>query len=135
MPSWSDELGCCAVIMGNNVNTTWEDIHFENMEIYFSNHALINIDLEDTSGDGTGGGKAQNLYFKNIYAYQGNGLAVHIDVDSSSSLGDVYLDNIQYNGVQLLADDINSSDKVSITNVNSEWSPSDYIFVDTLTEE
>ena len=133
-PTWSDKLGCCTVVMGNNGETTWEDIYFEDMEIYYSASALINIDLEGSSDEGTGG-QVKNLYFRNIHAYMSEGLTVRIDVDSSSSLGNVYLDDIQYNGVQLQADDINSSDKVSITNVNSEWSPSEYIFVNTLTEE
>lgn len=135
LPTWIDRLGCCMVFMGNRRTTTWEDIYFENIEIYITNSPLVNVFLQDTEGNGIGGGKAKDIYFKNISAYRSYGQAVYIRVENGSSLGKVYLDNITFNETKLDEKDISTSDSVFVQHYSSSWSPSANIKVNTLTDE
>ncbi len=121
LATWSDDIGCCIVVMGDRRTTTWQDIHFENIEIYVSYHALINVTLEDSLNNGKNGGKAKDLYFENITAYRSYGYAVAINVQSGSTLGKVYLDNIKYNDKVLKTTDITNKEEVNITHYSSTW--------------
>ena len=133
--TWTDRLGCCIVFMGDRKTTQWQDIHFENIEIYISYHALINITLKDEFNVGSGGGKAKDIYFENIKAYRSFGNTIRICVESGSTLGKVYLDNIYYNDLRLTESDITSSELISIKHYSSSWSPTANIKVNTLVGE
>ena len=133
LATWADFLGCCVITMGNRRTTTWQDVHFENIEVYISYHAIINITLEDSLSNGIDGGKARDIYFENITAYRAYGLALRIYVQSGSSLGKVYLDNIKYNEHKLEESDL-TSESVSILHYNPSWSITSNVKVNSLTE-
>ena len=133
LATWADFLGCCVITMGNKRTTTWQDVHFENIEVYISYHAIINITLEDSLSNGIDGGKARDIYFENITAYRAYGLALRIYVQSGSSLGKVYLDNIKYNEHKLEESDL-TSESVSILHYSPSWSITSNVKVNSLTE-
>ena len=124
LATWTDDLGCCIVVMGDRRTTTWEDIHFENIEIYISYHALVNVTLEDSLGNGVNGGKAKDIYFENITAYRSYGLAARILVQNGSTLGKVYLDNIRFNDKLLQESSLSNKDEVSVVHYSSSWAKS-----------
>lgn len=134
LATWTDRLGCLSVAMGTRRTTVWQNIHFEDIEIYMAYHALMNITLADDISNGTDGGTAKNIYFKNINAYRAYGLALRINVLKGSTLGKVYLDNIQYNEKKLEEKDLDNKEEVNVTHYDASWSKKSNIKVDTLTD-
>ena len=132
LATWAEFLGCCTINMGDRRTTTWQDVHFENIEIYISYHALINITLSDAVNSGIGGGKAKDIYFENISAYRAYGRALYVYVENGSSLGKIYLDNINFNGETLESNDLKTSDFVSIIHYSPSWSITSNIQVNSL---
>ena len=94
------------------------------IEIYISYHALFNVTLEDSLGNGVNGGKAKDIYFENITAYRSYGLAARILVQNGSTLGKVYLDNIRFNDKLLQETSLSNKDEVSIVHYSSSWAKS-----------
>lgn len=131
LATWSDGLGCLVICMGTRRQTTWENIHFEDIEIYMSYNPLINVDLTDDLSNGTDGGTAKNLYFKDIYANRSYSYAFRLDVERGSSAGKIYLDNINYNGEKLESKTFLTSDFVKIIHYNANYASSN-IKVNTL---
>ena len=134
LATWTDRLGCLSVAMGTRRTTVWQNIHFEDIEIYMAYHALMNITLADDISNGTDGGTAKNIYFKNINAYRAYGLALRINVLKGSTLGKVYLDNIKYNEKELEEKNLDNKDEVNITHYDASWSKKLNIKVNTLTD-
>ena len=132
LATWADYIGCCVITMGNNRATLWEDVHFENIEIYITYHPVINVTLHDDYNNGSDGGKAKDIYFENINAHKVYGVAVRIYVENGSELGNVFLDDICYNGVKLKESDILSSESVSITHYDPLWYSKGNIKVDSI---
>lgn len=64
--SWSEHLSCCTVQMGSVKTSTWEDIHFENMEVYKTSCALLSV--FNRANNEREGGKIKDIYFENITA-------------------------------------------------------------------
>ena len=132
LPTWSDYLGCCCVSMGDNKKAVWQDIYFENIEVYKNDCALLNITLKDDYMSGTGGGQAKNIYFSNVTSKRCYGVPLRINVQAGGTLGQVFLDNIRYNGKTVEEGDINDKDILSIANVNSGWSKTRNVKINTL---
>ena len=131
LATWTEGLGCLVICMGTRRQTTWENIHFEDIEIFMAYHALINIDLTDDLDNGTDGGTARNLYFKDIYANRAYSYAFRLCVERGSTAGKVYLDNINYNGQRLESSTFLKSEVVKIIHYNSNYANSN-IKVNTL---
>ena len=128
-PTWTERLGCVVVQMGDNKAAVWENIHFENIEVFKNECALINIHLNDR--DGTEGGQAKNLFFKNITSKTCYGLPVRISISQNCRLGQVYLDNIVFGKHTITQEDINDSSIISVLDANNNWSPSMNIKINT----
>lgn len=109
--SWSEHLGCCVIQMGNTKESTWKDIHFENIEIFKTSNAVMS--LYNNARNDKEGGKIRDIYFKNItakYVKQTNlpvyclNIIIRIasGVDSrNSTIGNIYIDNVNYVGVDI----------------------------------
>lgn len=109
--AWSDHLGCATVQMGSVKGTTWQNIHFEDMEVYSSSCALISI--FNRANNETEGGVIKNVYCKNItlkYATKTQrdvyALSVIIKllngaVGSNCRTSGIYLDNIMFAGTAI----------------------------------
>lgn len=134
-PTWSPMLGVCVVQMGNNKNAVWENIFFENIEVYKNDCALVNITLRDPDGNGIQGGQAKNVYFSGIVSKRCYGFPVRIYVGSGCKLGTVYLDGISHNGKLLEEEDIDDSDIISVENANASWSKKRNVKINTLADE
>lgn len=128
-PTWTERLGCLVVQMGDNKAAIWENIHFENIEIFKNECALINIYLNDR--DGTEGGQAKNIFFKNITSKTCYGLPVRISISKNCRLGQVYLDNVIFGKHTITPADINNSSIISVLDANNNWSPSINIKINT----
>lgn len=112
--SWSEHLGCCTVQMGSVKTSTWEDIHFEDMEVYKTSCALLSV--FNRANDETEGGKIKDVYFRDItakYAVQTNlpvyclSVVIRLKEGASwqnSTIGALYLDNIRYAGTEITAE-------------------------------
>lgn len=134
-PTWSPMLGVCVVQMGNNKNAVWENIFFENIEVYRNDCALVNITLRDPDGNGIQGGQAKNIYFSNIVSKRCYGFPVRIYVGSGCKLGMVYLDEIWHNGKRLEEEDIDNSEIITVENANASWSKKRNVKINTLANE
>ena len=121
--------------MGNNKNAVWENIFFENIEVYKNDCALVNITLRDPEGNGIQGGQAKNLYFSNIVSKRCYGFPVRIYVGSGCKLGTVYLDEILHNGRRLEEEDIDNSEIIAVENANTSWSKKRNVKINTLADE
>lgn len=96
--AWTDDVGCLAVIMGTNKNTTWQNIVFEDIEIYsLKSHALC---MSLTSLNGANhGGTAKYITYKDIRVHCSfitHQELLYIRVESNCSLKKVTIDNVQY---------------------------------------
>lgn len=131
-PTWAERLGVLVVQMGDNVNAVWEDIHFENIEVYRNDCALINITLRDEANNGVHGGTLKSVYFKNINAKRCYGLPFRLYVISGGRIGKVYLNDVYYNGNKILSKDIFKQDVLNITNSNFGWDKEDNIIINSL---
>ena len=131
-PTWADRLGVLVVQMGDNRKTTWEDIHFENIEVYRNDCALINITLRDEANNGVHGGTLKSVYFKNIKSNRCYGYPFRLYVITGGVIGNVYLNDIYYNGEKLTEDDLRNSNVMNITNSNSGWSKEKNIIINSL---
>ena len=124
--SWSEHLGCCTVQMGSVKTSTWEDIHFENMEVYKTSCALLSV--FNRANNEREGGKIKDIYFENItakYAVQTNlpvyCLSVVIRLKEgatwqNSTIGALYLDNIRYAGAEIAADNYEEYTNIALDN-------------------
>ena len=109
--SWSEHLGCCVMQMGSVKGTVWEDVHFENIDVYKTSCALLSV--FNRANNATEGGQIRNIYFENItakYAVQTNlpvyCLSVVIRLLNgatwqNSTIGALYLDDITYAGTEI----------------------------------
>lgn len=133
LATWTDRLGVCCVAMGDRKTSTWQNVYFENIEIYMAHHSLINITLADHDSKGDGG-IAKNIYFKNIKCYRLYSWAVRIQVQKGSTLGRVYLDNIEYNNKKLTVQELTNKDEVIILHYISTWQKNN-LKLDTLVDK
>ena len=131
-PTWSERLGVMVVQMGNNREAVWEDIHFENIEVYRNDCALINITLRDEANNGVHGGTLKSVYFKNINSYRCYGYPFRLYVITGGSVGQVYLNNVYYNGNKIVEKDLKNSDVMNITNSMVGWSKEKNIIINSL---
>lgn len=122
--SWSEHLGCCTVQMGSDKNALWQDVHFENIEVYKTSCALLSVFNRAVNADE--GGKIKNIYFENItakYAVQKNlpvyCLSVVIRLgegaeNTNCTIGALYLDNIRYAGEEITSDNFENYTNISL---------------------
>ncbi|MBQ9104508.1 MAG: hypothetical protein IJY57_05450 [Clostridia bacterium] len=109
---WSPHLGCCCIQLGEQARPERvnENITFENIEIFFSqNKALLNCyvgGLPARHDDGSG--YIRNIYFKNITAKLNLGKVLYLETydDVDCGIEDLYLDNIQSNGIDITSSNI-----------------------------
>lgn len=112
--SWSEHLGCCVIQMGSVKTSTWEDVHFQNIEVYKTSCSLLSI--FNRANNASEGGKIKDIYFENIsakYVEQTNLPVYCLSVVirllegatwQNSTIGALYLDNITYAGTQITED-------------------------------
>ena len=108
LANWSQHLGCATVsINGSDPTAEDFDMHFEDLEIYYSRCPVITLVMHN-------GGTIRDIHFENIHAKE-----VHLNPAVSKSyidlwiknedggpitdfrLGDLYFDDISYNGTIL----------------------------------
>ena len=108
LANWSQHLGCATIsINGSDPTVEDFDMHFEDLEIYYSRCPVITLVMHN-------GGYIHDIHFKNIHAKE-----VHLNPAVSKSyidlwiknedggpitdfrLGDLYFDDISYNGTIL----------------------------------
>ena len=96
--AWTDDVGCLSVILGTNKNVTWQNITFEDIEIYFlKSHALC-LSLCSSTGS-THGGNAKFITYKNVRvhcSFMTHQELLYIRVEENCSLRSVVIDNFQY---------------------------------------
>ena len=112
--SWSEHLGCCTMQMGSEKEAIWQNVYFENIEIYKTNCAMASI--YNRAKTPVEGGRIQNIFFKDItvkYAERTNlpvyciNVVVRLGEGASpinSLIGMLYFDNITYLGTRITAD-------------------------------
>lgn len=122
--AWSEHLGCCTMQMGSNKDSVWSNVHFEDMEVYSASCALLSV--FNRAVNSKEGGTIKNIYFKNItlkYARKtqrdvyclsvvmrkGEGVPV-----SNCKISGLYLDNINFAGVAITADNIDDYKNVAL---------------------
>jgi hypothetical protein len=108
LANWSQHLGCATIsINGSDPTVEDFDMHFEDLEIYYSRCPVITLVMHN-------GGTIRDIHFENIHAKE-----VHLNPAVSKSyidlwiknedggpisdfrLGDLYFDDISYNGTIL----------------------------------
>ena len=102
-PTWTDRNTALDCLLGTNPDTTWENVTFENIEIYHvKSPNAINVQIHGK------GAKLDNILFKNItvktarrgvYAFR-----MHFSADGGS-IGNITLENVEFCGQKLTADD------------------------------
>jgi len=124
--SWSEHLGCCVIQMGFVKTSTWEDVHFQNIEVYKTSCSLLSI--FNRANNASEGGKIKDIYFENIsakYVEQTNLLVYCLSVVirllegatwQNSTIGALYLDNITYAGTQITEDNYKEYTKINAQN-------------------
>lgn len=99
--AWADDVGCLVVVLGTNKNVTWQNITFEDIEIYsLKSHALC-LSLCSSTGSNHGG-NAKNITFKDIRVYCSfitHQELLYIRVEENCSLRKVIINNFQYLGL------------------------------------
>lgn len=127
-PTWSNYLGCCCVVMGTDPNVVWQNIRFEDFEIYYSDSTIINVRLWDDHVEFGGvGGTAQNLYFQNIVARTAYEFSLKISVNSASTLGKVFISNLNTNGHTFVESDLKDAYMSKISISSPTWKDSNII--------
>lgn len=106
--SWSDHLGCLVMQMGSVKEAMWENVHFENTEIYQTSCATVSI--FNRASTAPEGGTIRNIYVNGVTVKKitQTGLPVYClsvvmrtgeGVDSNNvKIGAIYLDNVNYLG-------------------------------------
>lgn len=121
LANWSQHLGCATIsINGADPSVEDSDMHFENLEIYYSRCPVITLVMHN-------GGSIHDIHFENITAKE-----VHLNpavsrsyIDiwiknedggalSDFSLDNLYFDNISYNGTALTADNADDEIRFSV---------------------
>jgi hypothetical protein len=107
-PTWTDRNTALDCLLGTNPDTTWENVTFENIEIYHvKSPNAINVQVQGK------GAKLDNIVFKNItvttarkgvYAFR-----MHFSADGGS-IGSITLDNVIFCGEKLTADDLSNKE-------------------------
>jgi hypothetical protein len=107
-PTWTDRNTALDCLLGTNPDTVWENVTFENIEIYHvKSPNAINVQIQGK------GAKLDNIVFKNItvktarkgvYAFR-----MHFSADGGS-IGSITLDNVEFCGQKLTADDTENKD-------------------------
>ncbi|MCQ2793902.1 MAG: glycosyl hydrolase family 28 protein [Bacilli bacterium] len=116
MGEWSDHLGSCEISMGS-APSTFSDIHFNNMEIYYSNNpAICNINIRDYAGHKSAG-TIDDIHFNNITAKFNTKKIVSVftseDV-ADSEIGNLYFSNVKSIDHRLEQDDYDNAELVRI---------------------
>ena len=121
LANWSQHLGCATVsINGSDPMVEDFDMHFEDMEIYYSRCPVITVVMHN-------GGNIHDIHFENIHAKE-----VHLNPAVSKScidimiknddggeltdfkLNDLYFDKISYNGTELSTDNAEAEIRFSV---------------------
>ena len=122
--AWSEHLGCCTVQMGSNRDATWENIVFENIEIYKTNCAAMSV--YDKAATASEGGTIRNVYFKNIvvkFAEQSNlpvyALRVTVRLGGGAdgdncSVRNLYIDGVDYQGTAVTAANYKTYSQIAV---------------------
>jgi hypothetical protein len=110
--------------MGSIKGTKWHDIHFEGMEVYNMSCALLSV--FNRANNANEGGKIEDIYFKDVsvkYTRQ-LGLPVYClnvviilknGADwTNATIGRMYLDNIDYCGTMITADNYEEYSNIAI---------------------
>lgn len=122
--SWSDHLGCLVMQMGSVKEATWENVHFENTEIYQTSCATVSIfNRANTAPEG---GTIRNIYVNGVTVkkIKQTNLPVYclsvvmrvgegVDV-GNVKVGAIYLDNINYCGTLIDEDNYEDYSNFSI---------------------
>jgi hypothetical protein len=114
--TWSSHLGTCVVQMGNRPGAKMYNIHFEDIEVYTTYNALLNVFIGGSGGQGAGYGTVENIYFKNITAKRNFSYVLHLRAYDNVNcfINDLYLDNIVSNGEALTPDNCLTGNKIRI---------------------
>lgn len=112
--SWSEHLGCLTMQMGSDKNAVWENVRFENTEIYQTSCATVSV-YNNAKTEAEGGtirkiyvngvtvkkAVQTNLpvYFLSVVMLTGDGVT-----PSNVKVGAVYIDNAEYLNTQIEAD-------------------------------
>ena len=122
--SWSKHIGICTVQMGSIKGTKWHDIHFENIEVYNMSCALLSV--FNRANNATEGGKIDDIYFNNITVKHTRKLildpcclSIVIILKNgaewtNSTRGKMYIDNIDYCGTKLTAENYADYSRIEI---------------------
>lgn len=121
LANWSSHLGCTTIsIHGNNPTVEDYDMHFEDIEIYYSRCPVITLVMHK-------GGSIHDVYFRNIHAKE---VVLNPRVSESYidliiknedggplldfTLDRLYFDNISYNGTTLTRDNAATEIRFSV---------------------
>lgn len=121
LANWSQHLGCATIsINGSDPTVEDFDMHFEDLEIYYSRCPVITLVMHN-------GGSIHDIHFENIQAKE-----VHLNSDVSKSyidiwvknedggalsdfkLNDLYFDGISYNETTLTAENADTEIRFSV---------------------
>lgn len=112
--SWSEHLGCITMQMGSVKEAVWENVHFENTEIYQTSCATVSI--YNKAQAQAEGGTIRKIYVNGVTVKRTKqtNLPVYClsvvmitgkNVDKSNvKIGAIYLDNIDYCGTTIDSD-------------------------------
>lgn len=112
--SWSEHLGCLTMQMGSVKEAVWENVHFENTEIYETSCAVVSI--YNNAKTQPEGGTIRKIYVNGVTVKKTNltNLPIYclsvvmltgenVDVNNVK-VGAIYLDNIEYCDVTIDSD-------------------------------
>ncbi len=115
--TWSNHLGICVIQMGNRIGAKIYDIQFENIEVYTTYNALLNVFIGGSGGQGAGYGTVEDIYFKNITAKRNYSYFLNLRTYDNENcfINDLYLDNIVSNGEMLTSTNYLSNNRIKIS--------------------
>lgn len=140
--NWIDRLGVCIIQMGTNKNARWEDVYFENIEIFRASHSLCT--LYNRASGASEGGQIRNIYFKNIYAKhilqtytQPYAINIIVSLGDAAAgnnciIGNSYYDNIKFGDTAVTPENYLSVSRVDIADAAKPFFSNNYIKINTL---
>ena len=106
LPEWTSRNTAIDCLLGTDASSVWENILFENIEIYYVNSPnAINMQIQ---GDG---GNLNNIVFRNIDVYSAKDgvypFRMHFSAKGGKISG-IVLDNVTFCQKKLTADDVSN---------------------------